>query len=113
MSYDKKFTLNADITNKVLTITDEDGTRTSSITVGGAFAKNPMWYFAGYWNNNFEHKSGDMKIYSFKIWEGNTLVYAGYPISDSTGAGIYDAISGTTNYNEGTGTLTYGIDTTE
>ena len=110
MSYDKKFTLDADIANKVLTITDEDGTRTSSIKVGTASGTTPIWYFAGYYENNFEHKSGDMKIYSFKIWEGETLVYAGYPISDSTGVGIYDAVSGTTNYNEGTGTLTYGVD---
>lgn len=110
MSYDKKFTIVGDIANKVLTITDEDGTRTATIKVGTQYASNPIWYFAGYWKNNFEHKSGDMKVYSMKIWEGDTLVYEGYPISDANGAGMYDTISGDTHYNEGTGTLTYGVD---
>ena len=110
ISFDKKFTVVADIANETIAVTDEDGTRTGTIQVGTQYSSYPMWYFAGYWQGSFEHKSGDMKVYSFKIWEGDTLVYAGYPISDSTGAGIYDAISGTTNYNEGTGTLTYGVD---
>ena len=111
VSYDKKFTVVGDIANKTLTITDEDGTRTATIVVGTNFVKHPMWYFAGYWNDKFEHKSGDMKIYSFKIWEGETLVYEGYPVYDETnGAGMYDTISGDTHYNEGTGTLTYGVD---
>lgn len=51
-----------------------------------------------------------MKVYSLKIWEGDTLVYEGYPVSDSNGVGMYDTVSGTTCYNEGTGTLTYGVD---
>ena len=110
ISFDKKFTAVGDITNRVFTITDVDGSRTTGIVVGNQFNPNPMWYFAGYWQNKFEHKSGDMKVYSMKIWEGDTLVYEGYPISDSTGAGIYDTISGDTHYNEGTGTLTYGVD---
>ena len=110
VSLDKKFTVVGDIANKTLTITDEDGTRTATIVVGTTYKPEPIWYFAGYWQKNFEHKSGDMKVYSMKIWEGDTLVYEGYPISDANGAGIYDAISGTTNYNEGTGTLTYGVD---
>ena len=111
VSYDKKFTVVGDIANKTLTITDEDGTRTATIVVGTNFVEHPMWYFAGYWNDKFEHKSGDMKIYSFKIWEGETLVYEGYPVYDEpNGAGMYDTISGDTHYNEGTGTLTYGVD---
>ena len=110
VSYDKKFTVVGDIANKVLTITDEDGTRTATIAVGTTYKPEPIWYFAGYWQKNFEHKSGDMKVYSMKIWEGDTLVYEGYPINDANGAGMYDTISGDTHYNEGTGTLTYGID---
>ena len=111
VSYDKKFTVVGDIANKTLTITDEDGTRTGTIIVGTTYKPEPIWYFAGYWQKNFEHKSGDMKVYSMKIWEGDTLVYEGYPVYDETnGAGMYDTISGTTNYNEGTGTLTYGVD---
>lgn len=110
VSYDKKFTVVGDIANKVLTITDEDGTRTATIAVGTTYKPEPIWYFAGYWQKNFEHKSGDMKVYSMKIWEGDTLVYEGYPINDANGAGMYDTISGDTHYNEGTGTLTYGVD---
>jgi len=110
ISFDKKFTAVGDITNRVFTIADVDGTRSTGIVAGRQFNSKPMWYFAGYWNDNFEHKSGDMKIYSLKIWEGDTLVYEGYPVSDSNGAGMYDAITGITNYNEGTGTLTYGVD---
>lgn len=112
VSLDKKFTVVGDIANKVLTITDEDGTRTATIIVGTTFKPEPIWYFAGYWQKNFEHKSGDMKVYSMKIWEGDTLVYEGYPINDANGAGMYDTISGDTHYNEGTGTLTYGVDST-
>lgn len=110
VSYDKKFTVVGDIANKTLTITDEDGTRTATIAVGTTYKPEPIWYFAGYWQKNFEHKSGDMKVYSMKIWEGDTLVYEGYPINDANGAGMYDTISGDTHYNEGTGTLTYGVD---
>lgn len=110
VSYDKKFTVVGDIANKVITITDEDGTRTGTIIVGTTYESQPIWYFAGYWKKNFEHKSGDMKVYSMKIWEGDTLVYEGYPINDANGAGMYDTISGDTHYNEGTGTLTYGVD---
>ena len=113
VSYDKKFTIVGDIANKVLTITDEDGTRTATIKVGTTYESQPIWYFAGYWKKAFEHKSGDMKVYSMKIWEEDTLVYEGYPISDENGVGMYDTISGTTNYNEGTGTLTYGVDSSE
>lgn len=112
VSYDKKFTVVGDIANKVLTITDEDGTRTATIVVGTKYVSKPIWYFAGYWQNNFEHKSGDMKVYSMRIWEGDTLVYEGYPVQDANGAGMYDTISGDTHYNEGTGTLTYGVDST-
>ena len=111
VSYDKKFTVVGDIANKVITITDEDGTRTGTIIVGATYKPESMWYFAGYWKDNFEHKSGDMKVYSMRIWEGDTLVYEGYPVYDETnGAGMYDIISGDTHYNEGTGTLTYGVD---
>lgn len=110
VSYDKKFTVVGDIANKVITITDEDGTRTGTIIVGNTYESQPIWYFAGYWKKNFEHKSGDMKVYSMRIWEGDTLVYEGYPIQDANGAGMYDTISGDTHYNEGTGTLTYGVD---
>ena len=110
MSYDKKFTVVGDIANKVITITDEDGTRTGTIIVGTKYESYPIWYFAGYWQGKFEAKSGDMKVYSMRIWEGDTLVYEGYPINDANGAGMYDTISGDTHYNEGTGTLTYGID---
>lgn len=111
ISFDKKFTVVGDIANKTISITDEDGTRTATITVGTTYKPEPIWYFAGYWQKNFEHKSGDMKVYSMKIWEGDTLVYEGYPVYDETnGAGMYDTISGDTHYNEGTGTLTYGVD---
>ena len=110
VSYDKKFTVVGDIANKVLTITDEDGTRTATIAVGTTYKPEPIWYFAGYWQKNFEHKSGDMKVYSMRIWEGDTLVYEGYPVQDANGVGMYDTISGDTHYNEGTGTLTYGVD---
>lgn len=114
VSYDKKFTVVGDIANETISITDEDGTRTGTIIVGTKYESNPLWYFAGYWQKNFEHKSGDMKVYSMKIWEGDTLVYEGYPVYDETnGAGMYDTISGDTHYNEGTGTLTYGVDETE
>ena len=111
VSLDKKFTVVGDIANKTLTITDEDGTRTATIAIGTTYKPEPIWYFAGYWQKNFEHKSGDMKVYSMKIWEGDTLVYEGYPVYDAiNGAGMYDTISGDTHYNEGTGTLTYGVD---
>lgn len=110
ISFDKKFTVVGDIANQTISITDEDGTRTGNILVGTQYKSHPIWYFAGYWQGSLEHKSGDMKVYSMKIWEGDTLVYEGYPINDANGAGMYDTISGDTHYNEGTGTLTYGVD---
>ena len=72
---------------------------------------NPILIFNDYdpWNQNRSENLSTAKIYSFKIYKSNELVFDGMPVLDSENTPcLYDKISGTFFYNQGTGTFAYG-----
>ena len=50
------------------------------------------------------------KIYSFKMYYGDTLVFDGIPVRKNGGGCLYDSVTGTLFENAGTETITYGND---
>lgn len=51
-----------------------------------------------------------MKLYSFKIYEGDTLLHDFIPWEENNVACLKDTVTGDLKYNAGTGAFTYGTD---
>jgi hypothetical protein len=66
-------------------------------------------FAAKYGNNDYREKVS-AKIYSYKMWQGDTLVFDGIPVRKDGKGCLYDRVSGTLFENAGTGDITYGND---
>ena len=66
-------------------------------------------------DNYHSGTSEDLKVYSFKIYnENNELMFDGVPVLDSEGTPcMYDLVTETFFYNQGTGEFSYGIEEDE
>ena len=89
-----------------------DGTLYPSSATHACSWSGDLPLFAFYAPNNGGYTTCDSKVrlYSFKIWDGETLVRDFVPvIRNSTGkAGLYDLVSGMFFGNDGTGDFLYG-----
>ena len=66
-------------------------------------------------DNKHSATGKDLKVYSFKMWnENNELVFDGIPVLDNEGTPcMYDLVTETFFYNQGTGEFSYGIEEDE
>ena len=72
---------------------------------------NPILIFNDYdaWNTTRSDNLSTAKIYSFKIYQSDELVFDGIPSLYQDGApGMYDLVTETFFYNQGTGNFAYG-----
>ena len=96
-----------DATGKFAYIYDKDDVLVSTIEtndVAGTSEGNCAWYIFDLDNNGDRHgrdnSSAHMKLYSFKIYEGETLVMDLQPIVSATGeGGVRDKVSGQTFFS--------------
>lgn len=82
------------------------------INSGATTCPVPMWIFDN--NENGSHNSligyCIAKLYSFRIFESNTLVMELLPHQENGVACLRDTVSGNLFYNQGTGDFTFGTD---
>ena len=80
----------------------------SSITYNGASftGSNPAYLF---WANGTSQPKSIMKLYYCKFWQNGTLARNFIPALDTTNTPcMYDTVTKTAYYNDGTGSFTYG-----
>lgn len=94
---------------RVITSTSDVSTPPNE-TVGTPI--NPIYIFARNKNNAPEYKNNGLKVYSFKMFDGNNLAQELVPCYRKSDGeiGMYDTVSKTFYTNAGTGTFLKGAD---
>lgn len=101
----KKYTF--DIKNGTQTVSDENGNvlLTTSRTMS-TYSSYSIPLFANWRGSSMQATFPDLRIYSFKIYNGNTLVRDFIPVLDENGvACMYDNVTEDYFYNAGTGSF--------
>lgn len=105
-----KHTFVMDLTDTTNTITI-DGINWENTIGSASTGTTSMLLLAGLNGNGGMYDIGVGKIYSCKLWDGDTLVFDGVPALDLENTPcLYDNVTKTYFYNQGTGTFTYAIE---